>query len=297
MFNKATKQKSKLRLLLEGPSGCGKTYSALTLAKAMGKKVAVIDTEKGSASLYSDRFDFDVCELLPPYNPESYVDAIKGAEASGYDVLIIDSISHEWSGEGGCLDIQSKLGGKYQDWAKVTPRHTKFIEAILQSGCHIVGTVRTKAEYAMVMDGKRAKVEKLGTKTEQRDGLEFEFTTALRLNQNHMFEATKDRTGIFNGKDGVLSELHANELMSWLEDGLSPSQVAAEKLEREENALVDAKTLINDSVTLDDLLTAWLSIPKNMQLKLLSAKDKRKEELDFIAKFPPAPSTQEVAHA
>mgnify|MGYP003631137990 CR=1 FL=1 len=267
MFNKATKQQSKLRLLLEGTAGSGKTYSALIAATAMGKKIAVIDTEKGSASLYSDRFDFDVCEILPPYTPESYIEAIKGAEQAGYDVLVIDSITHEWSGEGGCLDIQSKLGGKYQDWAKVTPRHDKFKEAILQSTCHVVATARTKTDYAMVESKGKMKVEKLGTKTEQREGLDFEFTTVLRINQNHMFESSKDRTGLFDGKEAVFTEAHGKMLIDWLDDGVDP--------------MIEGVKKINGCSTLDELKSAWLSFPKHMHLKLTAAKDKRKSELEF----------------
>ena len=232
MFQRASKKQSKLRLLLEGPSGSGKTFSALTLASGLGKKVAVLDTEKGSAQLYSSEFNFDVCELIPPYSPEKYTDAIKFAEEQGYDVLIIDSISHEWSAEGGCLDIQSKLGGKYQDWAKVTPRHNKFVESILQSGMHIIATARTKYDYGISQSGGKMKVEKLGTKTEQRDGLEFEFTTVLRLNQNHMFEASKDRTHLFGNKEGVLTSDHSKMLLDWLHDGIDPKKETIEKLER-----------------------------------------------------------------
>ena len=115
IFKKASKKQQKLRLLLEGASGSGKTYSALILAQTLGKKIAVIDTEKGSASLYDKLADFDVCELNPPFTPEMYINAITEAEKQGYDVLIIDSITHEWSGQGGCLDIQSGLGGRLQD--------------------------------------------------------------------------------------------------------------------------------------------------------------------------------------
>tara|TARA_R110002012_G_scaffold14850_1_gene60482 strand:- start:1612 stop:2430 length:819 start_codon:yes stop_codon:yes gene_type:complete len=220
MFKKASKQQSKLRLLLEGPSGSGKTFSALTLASGLGKKIAFIDTEKGSASLYSDRFDFDVVNLMAPYTPEKFISAIEGAAGDDYDVLIIDSTSHEWNGEGGCLDVYNALGGRYQDWAKVTPRHTKFVETILKSPLHVIGTARTKADYALSAKGNgKYKVEKLGTKTEQRDGLEYEFTTVLRLNQNHLFEASKDRTNLFDGKEGILDKTHAEMLINWLNDG------------------------------------------------------------------------------
>lgn len=269
MFKKASKQQSKLRLLLEGPSGSGKTFSALTLASGLGKKIAVLDTEKGSAQLYSSEFEFDVCELSPPYTPESYIEAIKFAEEEGYDVLIIDSITHEWSGEGGCLDIQSKLGGKYQDWAKVTPRHNKFVESILQSSMHIIATARTKSDYGLTQDKGRMKVEKLGTKTEQRDGLEYEFTTVLRLNQNHMFEASKDRTHLFDSREGVVSNDHAKMLLDWLNDGEDPT----EKFE------LDLKSC----TSLDNLKEVWGNIPKHLQLRLDSVKNEMKAKIQEAA--------------
>lgn len=228
MFQKATKQQQKLRLLLEGASGSGKTYSALILATALGKKVAFIDTEFGSASLYSDKFNFDVLNLEPPYTPESYIDAIKAAEKAGYDVVVIDSISHEWSGQGGCLDIHTQLGGKFQDWGKITPRHKKFIDSILQAKIHVIACARAKSDYEMNSENGRVKVEKVGLKTEQREGLDFEFTIVFRLNQKHMATATKDRTSIFDGLDFVITEETANKISSWLQDGEEPRDHAAE---------------------------------------------------------------------
>ncbi len=273
MFKKASRKQSKLRLLLEGASGSGKTYSALTIAKGIGNKVAVIDTEKGSASLYSSDFDFDVCELSPPYTPEAYVEAIKFAEKD-YDVIIIDSITHEWSGEGGCLDIQSKLGGRYQDWAKVTPRHDSFVEAILSCKSHIIATARTKTAYEVSKnpDGK-TKVNKMGTKTEQRDGLDYEFTSVLRINENHMFEATKDRTGLFDGKEAVFTEDHGKMLVEWLNEGenANDSDMADE--------LVGLREKISSQETLEDLKNLWSTISKDNQKSLKNEKDKRKSEL------------------
>ncbi len=112
------------------------------------------------------------------------------------EVIIIDSITQEWEGKGGCLEIQESLGGKYQDWAKVTPRHRAFIEAILQSTCHLISTVRRKQDYDMVKDGNgKTKVEKLGLKEVTREGFEYELTFNLELDIRHNATASKDRTG------------------------------------------------------------------------------------------------------
>ncbi len=265
MFTKATKKQLKLRLLLEGPSGSGKTLGALTLASGMGKKIALIDTEKRSASLYADKVVFDVLDLSPPYTPESYISAIQQAEKAGYDVLIIDSITHEWNGTGGCLDIQNSLGGRYQDWAKVTPRHNKFIEAILQSNLHIIGTARTKSDYVISTTGNKMRVDKVGMKTEQRDGMEFEFTCVLRLNQNHMFEASKDRTGLFDKKEGILSLDHAKMLVNWLNSGADEKQLNI--------------NLINSSTSMDKLKENWFNVPSYLRKELETVKNAVKNKL------------------
>lgn len=229
LFKPAVRSKQKLRLLLEGASGSGKTYSALLIAKSLAqkenKKVAFIDTEFGSASLYAGKFEFDTLELKPPFTPEKYIEAIQAASSSKeYGVLIVDSISHEWSGEGGCLDIQSKLGGTFNDWKKVTPRHQAFINAILKANIHIIGCARTKSDYVMEegtnKSGKTTtKPVKVGTKTEQREGLEFEFTTIFRLNQNHVASVSKDRTSLFETKDEVITEETGEVLYKWLTTG------------------------------------------------------------------------------
>jgi hypothetical protein len=218
-IQKATKKKSKLRVLFESASGGGKTLSSLILAKTFGK-ACVIDTECGSASLYADKFDFDVLELSAPFTPEAYIDAIHEVENAGYDVLIIDSITPEWSGEGGCLDIQNKLGGRYTDWAKVSPRHQKFIDAIIHSPLHVIATCRSKADYKM--DENTKKVTKAGTAPQQREGLDFEFTTVFTLNQAHMAEATKDRTSIFDGKEAIVTEKTGQLFIDWLNSGAEP---------------------------------------------------------------------------
>ena len=216
-FEKAAREKSRLRLAIEGAAGSGKTMSALKLASGLGGKIALIDTEVGSASLYADKFDFDVLELTAPFTPERFTEAIKVAEKEGYDIVIVDSITPEWQGEGGCLEIQNKLGGKYTDWAKVTPRHNKFIASILGSKIHVIVTCRTKAVYNY--DENSKKVTKQGTAPIQREGLDFELTVVFSVNENHMATATKDRTSLFDGKDHVISDVTGRTLKTWMELG------------------------------------------------------------------------------
>jgi hypothetical protein len=177
-LQKAKREQVKLRVGLSGASGFGKTYSAILLAHGITddySKVAVIDTENNSASLYSHLGDYNTLSLEPPFSPERYIKAIEICENTGMEVIILDSITHEWSGKGGCLDIHEKLGGRFQDWAKVSPRHQAFIDKILQSRVHIITTTRRKVDYSMDTDGSgKTKVVKHGTKEITREGFEYE---------------------------------------------------------------------------------------------------------------------------
>lgn len=233
-FSKAMRKQAKLRLALTGPSGSGKTYGALIIAKGLGGTTAVIDTEKGSASLYSDRFNFDVLELDPPFTPERFIEAITAAQDAGYDNLIIDSLTHEWSGTGGCLEMldslaKAKFGGNtWSAWSVITPRHNKFLDAILRSDVNIIATMRSKTETAQVDKGNgKKRVDKLGMKSEQRDGVEYEFTTVLDLNhETHTAVASKDRTGLFSNADfTVIDETTGQRLMAWMNDGNSKADI------------------------------------------------------------------------
>jgi len=281
MFKKAEKTKLKLRLAIDGPSGSGKTWGALSIAKAFGDKIAVIDTEHRSASLYSDRFNFDVSELEGNYSPEQYISRIKEAESAGYDLLIIDSLSHEWEGVGGCLDIQNKLGGRYTDWAKVTPRHDALVQAILGSSLHIIATMRTKTEYVIEknQNGKDAP-RKVGTAPKQRDGLEYEFTAVFNLNQQHMASVSKDRTSLFDGKDFMLDESVGVALSKWLNDGTNV--LTDLQKEQEFNEKIDMwRGKIEDVKSLEDLKKVWMKVPKEFKHNLASVKDAMKKEIDI----------------
>jgi hypothetical protein len=222
-LRKATRKKAKIRLGLSAVSGGGKTYSAILIAKGLCgdlSKVAVIDTENGSADLYAHLGDFNVLPLTAPFTPERYIDAIRSCEQSGMEVIIIDSISHEWDGKGGCLEIVESLGGKYQDWAKVTPRHQSFIEAILFSSCHVITTVRRKQDYEMIKDGNKIKIEKGGLREITREGFEYELTANLEMDTRHNATASKDRTGLFLDKPAfVPSEQTGKLIAKWCDEG------------------------------------------------------------------------------
>ena len=223
MFKKAQRKKVKLRKALEGPSGTGKTYSALKIAKGLcpNGKIAVIDTENGSASLYCHLYDFDVADLGPPFTPERYIELINAA-AKDYDVLIIDSITHEWRGKGGCLEIHSSMpGNSFTNWAKVTPRHNAFMSAILNAPCHIIATMRSKETYVLQENSKgKQEPRKVGMEAEQRSGVLYEFTCVLSLDISHQATSTKDRTGLFPvDRYFIPNEATGEALRNWLEQG------------------------------------------------------------------------------
>ena len=270
-IERAQKKKQKLKIALAGISGSGKTYSALTLAFSMCKKVCVIDTECGSASLYSDHFpEYDVLELNAPYSPQRYVEAINMAEAAGYECIIVDSLSHEWSGSGGCLDMVnavSKAGGNsYTAWGKVTPHHDALISRMISAQTHIIVTMRTKTAYEITTNdkGKQAPV-KVGTAPTQRDGVEYEFTIVFDIDQNHNFTCSKDRTSMFNNVD-IPHPLNADvgkKILAWLESGVEPTKVESKNLEQQQNSAATRQqnpARLNDTPAQSELVAEALKI-------------------------------------
>lgn len=229
-IRKAVRKKAKLRLALAGPSGSGKTFGALTLAFGLDAgKVGLIDTEHGSGDLYAHLGDYDVIQLSPPYTVQQYREALEMFEAAGYGVVIIDSISHAWAGEGGLLDKHGKIvdSGKVRDsfgaWRMVTPDHNRFIDAMLGSSCHIIATMRSKTEYVLVESERNGRKvmepKKVGMAPIQRDGMEYEFTVVLDLSIEHVASASKDRTGLFDGEPCRIDKGTGDRIRQWLESG------------------------------------------------------------------------------
>jgi len=226
-IKKAERKQAKLRIGVSGPSGSGKTYSALLLAKGLASswdKICLIDSENGSGELYSDLGAYNVIPLTAPFSPERYIEAIKAAEDAGMEVIVVDSISHEWEGKGGCLEINEILaatkfkGNNWSAWSETTPRHQKYITAIVTSSCHVITTVRNKVETVM---GDDKKVKKVGTKEITRDGFEYELTVNFNIDrETHRAVASKDRTNLFEKRDPfVIEEVTGKELLEWNQGG------------------------------------------------------------------------------
>lgn len=273
-LKKATRKQVKLRLNISAPSGAGKTYSALRMAYGITgdwSKVAVIDTENGSASLYSNLGDFNVVDLQPPFTPEKYVEALSACSAAGMEVIIIDSSSHEWV----CLLEENELlaqstfkGNTWSAWSKTTPRHDRFIAAVLHCPAHVITCTRSKMETVM---GEGKKVHKVGMKDVQREGWEYELTVSLNIDrETHLAIPSKDRTNLFEGKQPFLITEETGQLIKeWCESGESELQSA-----------INEMTIV---ATIDDMKVVW-SKYKGLQTdaKFVKVKDKRKKELEKL---------------
>ena len=229
-IRKAERVRSKLRLALAGPAGAGKTMSSLKIAKGIGGRVCIIDTERGSGDLYANLYDYSVITLEPPFKPDSAVEAIHAAEKAGFDVIIIDSLSHFWNDEGGLLDQADKLekSGKnrFTMWADLTPQHRKLVSAMLNSPKHIIATMRSKQAYELEKDEKTGKntVKKLGLAPVQREGMEYEFTVFFDVDSGHYAKATKDRTNMFGNEIFTPDETTGARLIKWLNEGKVDTQ-------------------------------------------------------------------------
>lgn len=214
-FHKADKKQSKLRLALIAPSGFGKTYSALRIAKGLGGKTAVLDTENGSADLYAKDFEYDVATMVGSFEPNRYIKVIQLAEEAGYDNLIIDSLSHAWVNlleqQGAIAD---KSGNSWAAWRKITPEHNKLVDTIIQSKLNIICTLRAKSDW-VVNEGKPVKV---GLAPQFRDGIEYEFTTVFDLDASHNGHCSKDRTKLFDNKITPMTEEVGISLNKWLNE-------------------------------------------------------------------------------
>jgi len=230
-FTPATKWQARLRMAIQGPAGSGKTYTALAFATALaalrGGRPALIDTERGSASKYADRYDYDVV-ALDSFQPERYIEAIDAAERAGYPVLVIDSLSHAWEGEGGVLSLvdeasrRSSSGNSFAAWGVVTPRHRALVDAMLQANLDVIATMRTKTEYRLEPDARGKLVpRRLGTRPVQREGMEYEFDIVAEMAaDSHELRVIKSRCSavadqVVERPDGTWFQ----PVIAWLTEG------------------------------------------------------------------------------
>jgi hypothetical protein len=236
-FTKATKQAAKGRIALDGPSGSGKTYTALTIAATLGEHIAVIDTEHGSASKYADLFEFDTL-ALDRYSPQILIEALTAAGSAGYDVVIVDSLSHFWMGTDGMLEQVDKAARTSQDrhgmsgWKAMRPVERQMVEALLAYPGHVICTLRVKSDW---VEGENARgkkqMMKVGTKAEQREGLEYEFDLVASMDLANELTVVKSRCPALSGE--IVSRpgrAFAETFKTWLDDGDPPLPSARDVL-------------------------------------------------------------------
>lgn len=251
VFKKAQREQVRIKISIAGPAGSGKTMSSLLMAYGLIKAehpewddiaiwdhIVVADSENGSASLYvgtqvgtTKIGAYNVIDLSPPFTAQTYIDAIHMAEEHNMSVIIVDSLSHVWSGDGGLLDEQNKIAARtnnsYTSWRTISPQYTKLVDTILQSPCHVITAVRAKMDYQQVKgDNGKTQVKAVGMGMVLRDGYEYEVTVALMLDADHVASATKDRTGLFDGQYFTITADTGKKLYEWLSSGAVPTPKA-----------------------------------------------------------------------
>lgn len=240
-LRQSERKKAKIKMALQGSAGSGKTYSGLLLAHGLSggdySKVAIIDTENGSADLYAHLGNYNVLTLPQPFSTESYIKAIDVCERAGMEVIIIDSISHCWDY---LLDYHASLAGNsFTNWSKVTPLQKKFTDKILQSNCHIIATMRTKQDYVLNQKDGKFVPEKVGLKAVQKDGMDYEFTVVFDIDIKHYAVASKDRTGLFMTKpEFIINSATGRKILDWCNGGTN---------------LEEARVKIKESKSLNEL--------------------------------------------
>lgn len=255
----ASKKKVKIKMAISAPTGFGKTYSALLLAFGITNdwsKIAVIDSENESASLYSDLGKYYTIAMQPPYTVDSFVEAVNTCVAGGVEVIIVDSTYHYWHGKGGLLERHSQMpGNSYTNWAKTNPIYSRWLDTILQTPVHFICTSRKKQAYEMTKDSDgRIKVEKKGMEDQIRDGFDYEMTLAFNIiSDNHLVEVNKDRTRLFAGKqEFVITEETGKLIRKWCETGVEVKQPAPAPKWSYTPDLKHELTTLAESATLDD---------------------------------------------
>ena len=251
VFKKAQREQVRIKVSIAGPAGAGKTMSSLLMAYGLTKaefpnlsdaevwdKICLIDTESGSGSLYVGKQvgpttigAYNTIDLTPPFEPGVFVDAIHMAEQHGMNVIIIDSLSHAWAGSGGALDMQGKIaersGNSWTAWRSVTPQHNKLVDAMLQSPAHVIANMRAKMEYQQTTnDSGKKQIKAMGMGVVMREGIEYEFTVSFMLDYDHIANATKDRTTLFDGKYFTIDANTGKLMYQWLSSGAAPATKA-----------------------------------------------------------------------
>ncbi len=234
-LQQATRKKVKIKMSISAPTGFGKTYSALLLAYGITgdwSKIAVIDSENESASLYSDLGNYFTIPMQPDYTVDKFCEAVDACVAGGIEVIIVDSTYHYWHGKGGLLEYNNKLGSNsFANWMKTTPLYSKWLDKILQTPVHFICTSRKKQAYEIVENNGKKTVEKKGMEDQIRDGFSYEMTISFNITTaGHLCEVDKDRTRMFVDKpEFVITSETGAMIKNWCDEGLDMEKVIAEQ--------------------------------------------------------------------
>ena len=307
---KAVREKIFPKVALIAPSGGGKTYSALRLATGMAEEIQaetggeapilLANTEQKRGYYYADEFRYDIVDIEAPHEPEKYVDLIEFAVESGYKILILDSASHEWEGKGGCLELQQRAGGTYQAWSKITPRHTRFIQAIADSPLVIISTMRAKDQYEVGKDERgKTTVQKIGAGAKQREGFEYEFTCTFMLDvKTNTAEVEKDNTHLFESAGPkLLTEEDGKRIIKWANSGTGYTPPARATMPDTEVVSEDeAKSLKKEIIDMcnalggtknEELMTTLKTFAPSGNPNAIKSVDKLKECLAALKQLKP----------
>jgi hypothetical protein len=250
-LQKSQRSQVKIKMALQGPSGSGKTMSAILIAQGLTNnnltKVALIDSENGSGSLYAHLGGYNVLNLETPHSPERYIEAIEVCEKAGMEVIIIDSISHCWDF---LIDYHASLqGNSFTNWNKITPRQKAFVDKILQSNAHIICTMRVKQDYVLSEKNGKMVPEKVGLKAIQRDEISYEFTIVFDIDNKHYAVSSKDRTLLFEGKPQFVITAHTGKkILDWCSSTITKEELKQKVVEC--NTLQELQKLYNDNINL-----------------------------------------------
>ena len=258
-LEKSSRKQTKIKISLAGSSGSGKSFSAILLGYGLCNdfsKMCIIDTENYSASFYSHLGDFNVINLTAPFHPSKYVEAIQLCEQSGIEVVIIDNASHAWSGKGGCLELHDmetskmRVPNSFTAWGLITPLYQAFIDAIINSSCHVISTLRSKSEYILAERNGKQVPQKVGMAPMIRDGYEFEQSIAFDIDQMHKAFCTKDRSFLFQDRQPfVITTDTGRKILDWCN---AASGITAN----------DISKRINETVSIQDLLQLYQQYPQ-----------------------------------
>lgn len=280
----AERKKAKIKIGLQGSSGSGKSLSALLLAHGLcnsWNRVCVVDSENKSSHLYSHLGAYNVIDISAPFSPEKFIEALNMAVKAGMEVVILDSISAEWDGAGGIIDIHSGMAGNsFTNWSKITPRHNAFINAILQSPVHVLATIRSKQDYVLVEKNGKQVPEKVGLKGIQRDNLDYELTIVFNLDIKHNATINKDRTGLFSGKpEFIITSDTGRQISEWCNQGAESKDALNSNYS---SGLEAISRRIDECVSLSQLVSLYNSQPEDIKRQLGTSFTIKKQQLIAI---------------